>query len=70
MELALKIAVNNDAFTAGLYSLRAVSGYNHLLRTTDQIEVEGNLFPNPPSKACDQRIDERLTYQETLIWLC
>jgi len=68
MELALEIAVNNDAFTAGLYGWRAVSGHDHLLRTTDRIEVEGDPFPNPPTKACDQRIDERLSYQETLMW--
>ena len=39
-ELALRIAVNIDALIAGLYRRLAVSGHNHLLRTTDRIEVE------------------------------
>jgi len=39
-ELALRIAVNIDAFIAGLYRWLAVSGHDHLLRTTDRIAVE------------------------------
>ena len=39
-ELALRIAVNIDAFIAGLYRWLDVCGHDHLLQTTDRIAVE------------------------------
>ena len=51
-----------------VYGWQAVSSQDHILQATDNIEVKGDPFLIPPTKANVLHIDEHLLYKETLMW--